>query len=87
MDDVTRLEAKSFQILNSACDLRKLTSDNYLQIVQKERKRDLKEAEKIASHKVLSTNDKQQNTDTEPKDSKSKRRAIRGKTKEQKEAL
>ena len=87
MNDVTRLEAKSFQILYSACDLRKLTSDNYLQIVQKERKRDLKEAEKIASHNLLSTNDKQQNTDTESKDSKSKRRAIRGKTKEQKEAL
>ena len=87
MNHVTRLEAKSFQILNSACDLRRLKSDNYLQIVQKERKRDLKEAEKKASQNLAPSNDKQQKTDKESKDSKSKPRTIRGKTKEQKEAL
>ena len=49
--------------------------------------RDLKELEKKTSHNLLSSNDKQQKTDAESKDSKSKKRAIRGKTKEQKEAL
>ena len=82
MNHVTRLEAKSFQILNSASDLRKLKSDYQLQIVQRERKRDLKELEKKTSHNLLPSNDKQQKTDAESKDSKSKKRAIRGKTKE-----
>ena len=82
MNDMTRLEAKSFQILNSASDLRKLKSDYQLQIVQRERKRDLKELEKKTSHNLLSSNDKQQKTDAESKDFKSKKRAIRGKTKE-----
>ena len=82
MNDMTRLEAKSFQILNNACDLRSLKSDYQRQIVQKERKRDLKELEKKASHNLLPTNDEQQKTNTVSKDSKSKKRAIRGKTKE-----
>ena len=64
-----------------------MKSDNDLEIVTKERKRDLKEAEKKASHNLLQTDDKQQNTDSDLKESTSKPRKVRGKTKEQKEAL